>query len=812
MISRANDLAVTRQGHFVVTQNKQFQIKFNLSKGTWDYIHPAGHIIIRNAYAKIVLGNGTVLTTLDDGTREFFTSPLTEDEFGIYQSVKFSHQAEGKDIRINLNLNCYSKAPYVILTVSIENLSDNPIAVDEMTLIGVSSDDEKDQGGVYLGGPPSGYHLFLNTNPTSEQGVKAIYDGFKTSPQACYDGILYDTESQRALVFGFLSFQKWWPAIQVGYDSQNRTGRAQRNRNAREAQSRESRNKNEGINQWSLYHRCEQHRCRPGEEISSEPAYLNFSGHAEESYQLYTEMLAKRMNAQKLEQVFSGWSAYASDNQPIGAKYILGQVNQIARNRSFYPPISGGMEYIQIENSWQQSVGSHEVDSQNFPLGMKSVVDQIHAKGLKAGLRFAPFCVPVNSDLVKRQPEYFLKDKEKNVASVILPEDGTELALLDVSHPGAQGYIREHLRRIIDEWGYDLIKADLLAYTIGPMSELDSFRWHDKSLTVVELYRLGIQLLNQAIEESQRDVILSGVNVCNGPSIGGFSLNHTLSSYHGYMGRGLWPDRMGLKQFIGTSAPYLRMHNTTWTNELGWLVIDEPRPVNEVIVAITAAALSGGVVTCADNLTTLKSTRAELLAKLFPLIGKAATPVDLYKNVLPETWNLPIRTSYDSWNVVGVFNWKDEIDEAHFTLDTLGLDRSKDYLVHDFWNREYLGTIQGSMTLLNIPPRSAKLLCIRAEKRNPQLLATDIHFTQGGVEILSAGWDAKSQHFLIICKPPRNSKGTVFIHVPEDYVPVSTACYGGNYQFNWQKPIYELTFSPATDFIHASIQFSKTSG
>ena len=796
MRQEASELAVTRQGSFVVTQNKQFQIKFNISKGTWNYIDQTGHTIIRNAYARIVLQDGTILSTLDNGVREFITSPPEADEFGVYQRVTFSHQAEGKGVRTNLYLNCYNKAPYIILSVGVENLNDKPIALDGMTLIGVSSLNKESQGGVDLGGPPSGYHLFLNINHLSDQGVKTIYDGFETATQACYDGVLYDTDSQKSLVFGFLSFQKWWSAIRVGYNSQTQSNR----------------DENQGINQWSLYHRCEQHLCHSGQEVASEPAYLNFSGQASESYQLYTEMLAKRMNAHKLEHVFSGWSACPTDDEkPMNAGHILRQVDQIVQTKLFGAHHPNGMEYIQLEDGWQQSAGSHEVHSENFPNGVKRVVEGIHSKGLKAGIRFAPFSVAINSELGQRHPDYFLQDDEKKPATVILPEDGVEVALLDVSHPGAQAYIREYIHRIIDEWECDLVKADLLAYTIGPMTEFDNFNWSDRSLTVVELYRQGIQLLNQAVQESQRTALLSVCNTANGPSIGGFSLNH-LSSHCRYIGQGLWNEHTGLKQLICTAIPYLPIHGTIWTNEFGVLAVDEPLPINEVLVAITGAALSGGVVTCGDDLTTLKSERAELLAKLFPLVGKAATPIALYQHELPQVWNLPLQASYDSWNVVGVFNWNDTSEESHFTLDSLGLDESKYYLVHDFWNRQYLGVVRGSMTLMSIPPRSAKLLCLRAEQSTPQLLATDIHFTQGSVEILSAGWDRQSQSFLVVCKPPRHNEGTLFIHVPEEYIPAAVSCYGASYQFNWKQPIYELTFNPANDLVHASIQFSQTSG
>ena len=89
-----------------------------------------------------------------------------------------------------------------------------------------------------------------------------------------------------------------------------------------------------------------------------------------------------------------------------------------------------------------------------------------------------------------------------------------------------------------------------------------------------------------------------------------------------------------------------------------------------------------------------------------------------------------------------------------------------------------------------------------------------MHYTQGGVEILSAGWDPHSQSYMIVCKPLRQAEGTCFIHVPEGYLPVSVATYGSDYEYNWDKPICKLTFTGTQPdhFVHASVHFARASG
>ena len=97
------------------------------------------------------------------------------------------------------------------------------------------------------------------------------------------------------------------------------------------------------------------------------------------------------------------------------------------------------------------------------------------------------------------------------------------------------------------------------------------------------------------------------------------------------------------------------MYGNAWTNEFGTLTINEPLPLNEALIALTMAGLSGGVLLALMTVGRSSRKRAELLAKIFPLIGDAAIPVDLYDSKFPQIWNLPVTSPYESYNVVGSF-------------------------------------------------------------------------------------------------------------------------------------------------------------
>ena len=97
---KSDDVAVSRRGNLVVINHSKFEIKFNLSKGTWDYIDESGDTIIRNGCTQITLGDGSVVKTEDAGTREFITAFPQTDALGTYHQIRFSHEASGKGVRI----------------------------------------------------------------------------------------------------------------------------------------------------------------------------------------------------------------------------------------------------------------------------------------------------------------------------------------------------------------------------------------------------------------------------------------------------------------------------------------------------------------------------------------------------------------------------------------------------------------------------------------------------------------------------------------------------------------------------------------
>lgn len=118
-----------------------------------------------------------------------------------------------------------------------------------------------------------------------------------------------------------------------------------------------------------------------------------------------------------------------------------------------------GYSWATLDDGWQTAEGDWFLNPKRFPNGdadMKSFVQKIHDKGLKAMLWWAPIAVDPETKLIKNHPEYLL-----------LNQDGStqDISWWDSYYlcPAYQPVVEYHInlvKKIIGEWGYDGLKID----------------------------------------------------------------------------------------------------------------------------------------------------------------------------------------------------------------------------------------------------------------------------------------------------------------------------------------------------------------
>ena len=115
---------------------------------------------------------------------------------------------------------------------------------------------------------------------------------------------------------------------------------------------------------------------------------------------------------------------------------------------------------FQIDDGYETKVGDWlSVDEKKFPHGLKNIVDEVHERGLKAGIWLAPFVAEEESELFKTRKDLFKRDA--NGEFVKCGANWSGFYALDIENPEARAYIEKCLRHYAD-MGFDFFKLDFL--------------------------------------------------------------------------------------------------------------------------------------------------------------------------------------------------------------------------------------------------------------------------------------------------------------------------------------------------------------
>lgn len=152
-------------------------------------------------------------------------------------------------------------------------------------------------------------------------------------------------------------------------------------------------------------------------------------------------------------QRLSGYSSWYNRYQDISSRSITEDLNGCA-------PLFKEGDLFQIDDGWEPFIGDWlEEDKKKFPEGLKPMVEQIHDRGFKAGLWLAPFVAQKGSALMREHPDWLLQVEGK---PWYCGSNWGGFYSLDIDNPEVIDYIRRTFDRVLNEWGFDLVKLDFL--------------------------------------------------------------------------------------------------------------------------------------------------------------------------------------------------------------------------------------------------------------------------------------------------------------------------------------------------------------
>ena len=181
------------------------------------------------------------------------------------------------------------------------------------------------------------------------------------------------------------------------------------------------------------------------------PAFdLSFAeGSEDEVFDGWFEAIGISANAKPLRG-YSSWYNRYEDISESTIKADLGGCKTL---------MSAG-DLFQIDDGWEPAVGDWLVpDHDKFPNGLKPLADDIHEAGFLAGLWLAPFVCRQGSTLMKEHPDWLLKVNGKPWSC---GNNWGGFFSLDIDNPEVTDYLHTVFDRVLNEWGFDLVKLDFL--------------------------------------------------------------------------------------------------------------------------------------------------------------------------------------------------------------------------------------------------------------------------------------------------------------------------------------------------------------
>jgi hypothetical protein len=277
----------------------------------------------------------------------------------------------------------------------------------------------------------------------------------------------------------------------------------------------------------------------------------------------------------------TGWSSRSELGTDVTEADVLANLEYCATHfdRRF-------LRYIQLDDGYQRAAGDWETN-EKFPHGHRWLTDRIHGAGFLAGVGLMPFAVAERSSVATTNPAWLLKDGDKILG-------------LDGAHPDVQQWLYDLARRVIREWGYDLLKVNGLSSATAGAS-------HYGGLTHAEAYRRGLAALREGL--GTEALLLAG----------GAPLQHAAGLVNGMrIGEDVGASWGGIQQSARAAALRSFYHRSVWLNDPDSLIVRPPLAIDEARVWASIVAISGSVTMLSDNLTRLPAERLPLVQKTLP--------------------------------------------------------------------------------------------------------------------------------------------------------------------------------------------------
>ena len=290
----------------------------------------------------------------------------------------------------------------------------------------------------------------------------------------------------------------------------------------------------------------------------------------------------------RTQEKIAGYSSWYNRYEDISEASILADLEGCSK-------VLRPGDLFQIDDGWETEVGDWlDTDREKFPRGLKPLADEIHARGLKAGLWLAPFVANRRSTLFTGHPDWFIR---RGGEPWYCGVNWGGFFSLDMDKPEVQAYLRAVFSRVFDEWGFDLVKLDFL-YGAAPFGSERETR-AGRMIRAMEFLR-----------ELCGDKLILGCGVPVMPAFGlvdycRVSCDVGLDWDGSWLMRHTHRERVSTRQAIGNTIFRRQLNGRAYLSDPDVFFLRDDNlklSEREKLTLATANALFGGVLFCSDNM------------------------------------------------------------------------------------------------------------------------------------------------------------------------------------------------------------------
>jgi alpha-galactosidase len=310
----------------------------------------------------------------------------------------------------------------------------------------------------------------------------------------------------------------------------------------------------------------------------------------------------------------TGWSSWYNLYATITEENIL---DHLAAAAEFRDAEQVPLDVFQIDDGFTPEMGDWLDVKPQFPRGMAPLLADIADAGFRPGLWIAPFMVGNRSRLSAEHPDWLVQDAETGLPLVQMRFYGEfrwhkrseEYHILDITHPGAEAWMREVFRTWSSDWGARYFKADFLLF--GSEHGPDRARWYQPGLSRIAIWRRMLELMREEVGE---EVLILG---CGCPLWASVGLVDAVR-----IGRDVgvkWTGEQSAESLLRDHGTRAHANGILWQSDPDSILLrDQFHHLSDVQVETLAdvALRAGGVLMTSDHLGSLSAKRRALFAKL----------------------------------------------------------------------------------------------------------------------------------------------------------------------------------------------------